>query len=156
MREIYDWVRWFQELTARIADGREVYLNEKARQVNWGENLVQLEYGDEGIDPFSFLYFLASKAGTSQLKTVYDSVSEKFGIESPLPDPSEDEYYIFPIPPGLKDLFRYGENYYNELLWRLFRQAAKNPPEVEPDDFQEVLGIKGVRIVKLTHVMYCG
>ena len=62
MKEIYDWVRWFEELTARIADGREAYLNEKARQVDWGENLTQLEYGDEGIDPFSFVYFLASKA----------------------------------------------------------------------------------------------
>lgn len=154
MKEIYDWVRWFQELTARIADGREAYLNEKARQVNWGENLAQLRYGDEGIDPFSFLYFLASKAGTNQLETVFESVSDKFGIKSPLPDPSEDEYYIFPTPPGLNALFRDGENFHNDLLWRLFRQAVPVDPEIEPNDFKDVLDIKGVGVPKLTQALF--
>ena len=154
MKEIYDWVRWFQELTARIADGREVYLNEKAREVNWGENLAKLKYGDEGIDPFSFLYFLASKAGTNQLKTVFESVSDKFGIKSPLPDPSEDEYYIFPTPPGLNALFRDGENFHNDLLWRLFRQAVPVDPEIEPNDFKDVLDIKGVATPKLTQSLF--
>ena len=154
MKEIYDWVPWFQELTARIDNEGEPYLNERARQVNWGENLAQLKYGDEGIDPFSFLYFLASKAGTSQLKTVYDSVSQKFGIESPLPDPNEDEHYIFPTPPGLNALFRDGDNLHNDLLWRLFRQAVPVDPEIEPNDFKDVLDIKGVATPKLTQSLF--
>ena len=99
MKEIYDWVRWFRELGGRIAEGGEAYLNEKARQMDWGENLARLEYGDEGIDPFSFFYFLASRAATNQLKTVYDSVSHEFAIGSPLPDSSVFEYYIFPHSP---------------------------------------------------------
>ena len=130
MKEIYDWVPWFQELVRGIADEGEAYLNEKARQVDWGENLAQLKYGDEGIDPFSFVYFLASKAATKQLKTVYEGVSREFGINSPLPDPSVDEHYIFPTPPGLNVLFHNGKSFNIDLLWRLFRQAVPVDPEV--------------------------
>ncbi len=62
MREIYDWVPWFRELAGKIAEGGEAYLIEKARRVDWrNEKPALLEYGDEGIDPFSFFYFLASK-----------------------------------------------------------------------------------------------
>ncbi len=154
MREIYDWVPWFRELVGRIADEGEAYLNEKARQVDWGENLARLEYGDEGIDPFSFVYFVASKAATKQLKTVYDSVSQEFGIESPLPDPSVDDYYIFPTPPGLKVLFRDGKNSNNDLLWRLFRQAIEDGPGIDPDDFKEVLSIRDVAVPKLTQSLF--
>lgn len=154
MKEIYDWVPWFQELVRRIADEGEAYLNENARQVNWGENLAQLEYGDEGIDPFSFVYFLASKAAIKQRKTVYKSVSDKFGIESLLPDPREDEHYIFPTPPGLKVLFRDGENFHNDLLWRLFRQAVPVDPEIDPSVFKDVLDIKGVGVPKLTQALF--
>ncbi|MDE3001120.1 MAG: AAA family ATPase [Gemmatimonadota bacterium] len=154
MKEIYDWVPWFRELAGRIASEGEAYLNEKAMQVNWGENLARLEYGEEGIDPFSFLYFLASKAATKQLETVYESVSHEFAVRSPLPDPSVDENYIFPTPPALNALFRDGENFHNDLLWRLFRQAVPVHPEIEPNDFKDVLDIKGVGVPKLTQALF--
>ena len=154
MKEIYDWVLWFRELARNIAEGGEEYLIDRARHVEWGENPSLLQYGDEAIDPFSFFYFLASKAGTNQLKTVYDSVSHKFGIESPLADPSVDEHYIFPTPPRLNVLFRDGKNFNNDLLWRLFRQAVPVDPEIDPNKFKDVLDIKNVATPKLTQSLF--
>ena len=154
MKEIYDWVRWFQELVRRIANEGKPYLNENARKVDWGENLAKLEYGDEGIDPFSFIYFLASKAATNQLKTVYDSVSQEFGIESPLPDPSVDEYYIFPTPQALYNVFYVKSDSGHELLWQLFNEAVKDEPTIAPTDFEDALKLNGVGVTRLTQTLF--
>ena len=61
MKEIYDWVLWFRELVKKIEEGGEAYLIEKAKEVDWGNKRSLLGFGDENIDPFSFIYFLASK-----------------------------------------------------------------------------------------------
>lgn len=99
MKEIYDWVPWFRELAKKIEEGGEAYLIEKAKQVAWGGDPFLLKYGDEGIDPFSFFYFLASKARfKNPRERVYDSVSNVFEIESLHPDTDIDDYYIFPTP----------------------------------------------------------
>lgn len=154
MKEIYDWVPWFRELAGNIAQGGKDYLNQKADRVDWGENLTKLEYGDEGIDPFSFIYFLASKAATTQLKTVYDSVSQEFGIESPLPDPKVDDYYIFPTPqPQYGGFYEKTDSGY-ELLWRLFSDAAKYEPTIAPIDFEDALKLNGVGVTRLTQTMF--
>ena len=152
MKEIYDWVPWFRELVRRIADEGEAYLNEKARQVDWGENLAQLEYGDEGIDPFSFLYFLASKAGTNQLKAVYESVSQEFAIRSPLPDSSVYEYYIFPTPQPRYSGFYVKTDSGYELLWELFIEAREG--KVSPENFENALKLNGVGFVNLTQTLF--
>ena len=57
MKEIYDWVPWFRELVRNISEGGKTYLIDRAKQVEWGGNRRLLEYGDNGIDPFS-IYFL--------------------------------------------------------------------------------------------------
>ena len=67
----YTWVAWFEELAAKIAEGGEGYLIERARNVAWQEDGREgvpalLRYGDENIDPFSFLYFLAHKNTRNQ------------------------------------------------------------------------------------------
>ena len=55
MREIYLWTEWFTELAEKIAaDDGERFLMERAGRV---ENL---RYGDLNVDPFSFVYNLAS------------------------------------------------------------------------------------------------
>ena len=154
MKEIYDWVHWFQELARNIANEGEAYLIEKARQVEWGGKPSLLQYGDEAIDPFSFFYFLASKAGTNQLKTVYDSVSHKFGIESPLADPSVDEHYIFPTPQARFSDFYEKTDSCHELLWRLFNDAVKDEPTIVPTDFEDALKLNGVGVTRLTQTMF--
>ncbi|MCY3878370.1 MAG: hypothetical protein OXF74_04225 [Rhodobacteraceae bacterium] len=63
MKEIYDWVPWFKELGEKIAEGGEASLIERAKSVSWkadGSKPPLLSYGDENIDPFSFVYTLAS------------------------------------------------------------------------------------------------
>ena len=154
MKEIHSWVPWFRELGRKIEEGGEAYLIEKARQVEWTGDISLLEYGDEGIDPFSFFYFLASKNTRNQLKPVYDSVSHVFGIESLLPDMGIDDYYIFPTPDPRYNNFYNRNNFESDLLWRLFRQAVKNDPEIDPDDFEKALRIDGVRVARLTQTLF--
>ena len=38
MKEIYEWVPWFMELSQRIANGVERYLVEKAKTVAWKDD----------------------------------------------------------------------------------------------------------------------
>ena len=85
MKEIHDWVPWFRELAGKIAEGGEAYLIEKAKQVDWvKEKPALLEYGDKGIDPFSFFYFLASK--NTRIKASVRQCSQMYlKFESPLP-----------------------------------------------------------------------
>ena len=154
MKEIYSWVPWFRELGRKIEEGGEAYLIAKARQVEWTGDISPLEYGDEGIDPFSFFYFLASKNTSKQLKPVYDSVSHVFGIESLLPDMGIDDYYIFPTPNPLYKGFYNRRNFESDLLWRLFRQAVKNDPEIDPDDFEKALEINGFGVARLTQTLF--
>lgn len=154
MKEIYDWVPWFRELTGKIVEGGEADLIERAKQVNWVKDKpALLKFGDEGIDPFSFIYFLASKNTTGQLKPVYNSVSDVFEIQTQLPDMGIDDYYIFPFP-GFKMLFHNGEVFQPDLLWRLFRQVVQNAPTVDEEDFQRVLEIRNVGVAKLTQTLF--
>ena len=154
MKEIYGWVPWFQELAGKIAEGGEAYLIKKAKQVKWGGDPSLLRYGDEGIDPFSFFYFLASKNTSNQLKPVYDSVSQVFEIKSPLPDMDIYDYYIFPTPDSRYTDFYNKKNFESDLLWHLFREAVKNNPEIDPDVFEKALKINGVRVARLTQTLF--
>ena len=154
MKEIHDWVPWFRELAEKIAEGGEAYLIEKAKQVDWAnEKPALLEYGDENIDPFSFIYFLASKNTKRQREPVYNSVHKVFEIESPLPDTGIDDCYIFPVP-TFKMLFHDGKEFHPDWLWDLFWQAVGNEPQIVHDDFQKVLKIKGVGVAKLTQTLF--
>lgn len=156
MKEIYDWVPWFRELARKIADRGEIYLIEKAKQVDWvKERPALLQYGDKNIDPFSFFYFLASKSTSKQQPPVYGSVRDVFEIQNPLPDTYIADHYTFPIPPShVPALFHNGRNFEPDLLWRLFNQAAYDDPIIDRDSFQKVLDIDGVGVTKLTQTLF--
>ena len=152
----YTWVAWFEELTAKIAEGGEGYLIERARNVAWQEDGREgvpalLLYGDENIDPFSFLYFLAHKNTRNQYERVFESVHEKFGIGSDFPETA------FIPTPTRNLLFHGGQNTFNpEVLWRLYRQAVRIDvePAIQPEDFNAALGIYNVGIPKLTQTLF--
>ena len=153
MEEIHDWVPWFRELARKIAKENKTYLIERAKQVSWGkENPALLQYGDNGIDPFSFFYFLASKNTKSQREPVYNSVGDVFEIQSQLPT-GIDDCYIFPLP-TFNMLFHDGKVFHPDLLWRLFRQVVQNAPTIDQNDFQNVLEIKNVGVAKLTQTLF--
>ena len=154
MKESYDWASWFRELAVKIAERGETWLIEKAKEVNWGGDPALLRHGDQSIDPFSFFYYLAQKNTRHQRPRVYPSVSECFELRSPVPDPGNEDFYTFPTPPPRANvLFNDSKDFSPELLWKLFRQAVKDPRHINPTTFREVLKIPYVAPVKLTHTL---
>ena len=153
MKEIHDWARWFRELASKILTAGEYGLIQQARQVDWVRKPALLKYGDQGIDPFSFFYSLAQKSTKNQRPRVYPSVAKCFGLKSP-PDPSNVDFYFFPTPIATaRVLFHNGQDFYPELLWKLFRQAVEHEPQIDPDTFRAVLKIPFVGLVKLTQTL---
>ena len=150
MKEIYSWVPWFRELAKKIETGGETYLIEKAKEVDWGKNRRLLEFGDEKIDPFSFFYFLAFKNTKNFRKSVYHSVHRVFDISGEPPETGGADTFVFPTPSGFNILFQDEP----ELLWRLFRQAAKDKPNIQAEDFDAVLKIRNIKIAKLTQCLF--
>ena len=151
----YSWVPWFQELTAKIAEKDEQYLINRSKEVNWiTEAPKLLNYNDENIDPFSFIYFLAQRNASSaqKFKQVSDSVHDKFKL-STARLPKQD--HIFPTPSyNAPVLFHDGKKSYKpELLWRLFRQAVRGD-KINEQDFLDALEIKNVAVTKLTQALF--
>ena len=154
MKEIYGWASWFRELAVKIAERGETGLIEKAKDVDWGGDPALLKHGDQCIDPFSFFYYLAQKNTKYQRPRVYPSVTECFELRSAVPDPANKDFYTFPTPiPTAAALFNDSKDFSPELLWKLFRQAVKDPPHINPTTFREVLKIPFVAPVKLTHTL---
>ena len=154
MKEIYSWVPWFRELAKKIATGGEAYLSEKANDVEWGKSRALLKYGDENIDPFSFFYFLAGKNTNNQRAPVYRSVHKVFDIVCKPPKTGGRDTFIIPTPPGQATLFHDGKNFDPTILWRLFRQAVKDKPDIQAQDFQAALKINKVGVAKLSQCLF--
>ena len=157
MKEIYDWVPWFKELANKIAEGGEEYLIDKANRVEWHkDDTVQplLKYGDENIDPFSFIYSVAARSMHESVREhLYPSIEETFDMSRRLP-PNVDEAIIFPVPPAVNVLFHDGVDYNPELLWKLFRGALGTSGEMDAQDFERTLRIRGVATPKLTQTLF--
>ena len=149
------WIEWFKRLATTIAQNDEHYLAASARDVEWrddGGDVPLLQYGDENIDPMSFLYFLAQRRTANQYERVFNSVDEVFGI-SDLP---ETQPFI-PVPtPNTAALYHNGREFNPNLLWRLFRQAApiNEEPNIQPDDFNGILTLPNVGMTKLTQTLF--
>ena len=154
MREIYSWVSWFGELCGEIAENGPAFLAERARQIPWKANDAEsaplLRYGDDSIDPFSFVYSLAAHQHARQ--RVYTSVGQAFGLSSELPLEA-DEAFIFPTPPLVNVLFHDEGAGDPTLLWRLFRSAVEGIDSVSGEDFEAALDIKRVAVTKLTQAL---
>lgn len=157
MKERYDWVTWFRKLALKIDAEGEAYLSDKANQVNWQEKKPNhlVYYGEDNIDPFSFFYYLAKKNTTNQLKPVYTSVNEKFEIAEEPPFIPDNEKFPF-YSPTAKAIatFHDGKTFNPALLWKLFRQAVKDEPEINAKDFHDALKIKQVGAIKLTQCLF--
>ena len=150
----YTWADWLEALATTIAENGKRYLAERAKAVNWGKDDVPLlAYGDENIDPMSFLYFLAQRRTTHQFDGIFGSVHEVFDIALVFP---ESRPFI-PVPSAhVKTLFHDGNSFRPDLLWRLFRQAAPihERPTIQPEDFNAVLELPNVGMSKLTQTLF--
>ncbi len=157
MKEIYDWVPWFKELANKGGEGGEEYLIDAAKRVAWhNDDTVQplLNYGEENIDPFSFIYSVAARSKHASVrKRVYPSIENAFQLSARLP-PNVEEAIMFPVPPAVNVLFHNGVDYNPKLLWRLFRDAVKSFGDVDAQDFERTLHIHGVATPKLTQTLF--
>ena len=157
MKEIYEWVPWFKELSQRIATGGERYLVERAKRVAWkddGTESALLKYGDSNIDPLSFFYTLASQSKSQESrKRIYPSIASEFELSQKLDLGSEDGF-IFPTPPGINTLFHKNEEGNPQLLWRIFRGAVSGFAAVDGDDFENALKIPKIATTKLTQALF--
>lgn len=161
MKELFQWVPWFNELAKKVREGRRKGLVEKVKKVAWPEKMTVavLADGENRADPLTFFYHLASIAGGTAEKrmTIYESVADVFGIESPL-DYSNGDCFFFPSPPGLNVRFNRNVEDNTQLLWEIFDRACRldgTAYDVDlTDTFAEMLDIKGVAIPKLTQVLF--
>ena len=157
MKEIYEWVPWFQELSQKISEGGERYLVERAKTVAWKDDSTEsalLKYGDSNIDPLSFFYTLASQSkGRESRNRIYPSIVSAFGLSRTL-DLDSDDGFIFPTPPGINTLFHKGGDGDPQLIWRIFRGAVSGFDAVEGDDFEKAFKISNVATRKLTQVLF--
>ncbi|MDE2872854.1 MAG: AAA family ATPase [Gemmatimonadota bacterium] len=158
MPELFQWVPWFAELAEKVREGGREGLVERAKEVDWaGLKCAVLANGEENADPLTFFYHLASIAkGAAKRRTVYASVAREFGIESYL-DYGVSDRFIFPQPNPLGVQFTWtGAD--PRLLWEMFDQASAADAEsydaVNADTFARTLQIKGVRVPKLTQVLF--
>ena len=150
----YKWEEWLVKLATNIARNGETYLAERANDVSWQrEDVPLLNYGDENIDPMSFLYFLAQRNTTNQFEGIFGSVHEVFGIDMAFP--TSQPVIPDPTPRGAA-LFHDGNSFRPDLLWRLFRQAAPihERPAIQPEDFNSVLALRNVGMRKLTQTLF--
>ena len=146
----YSWVPWFRELARKIAAGGPDYLVPRARQVDWlKDNPPILQYGDDNIDPFSFIYTLVSKRGEELFMRRLQSAHDAFAIKASFPPPPH-----LPKPNPINTLFHHRGDGRPDLLWQLFRQAADDRPTVEADLFDNALAIKKVGMPKLTQTLF--
>ena len=152
----YTWVAWFQALATKIAENDESDLADKAKAVDWGRDkgdVALLKYGDENIDPMSFLYFLAQRNTSGQYTRIFGSVHDVFDIASEL----QETQPTIPTPmPRAQALFHDGKSFDPDLLWRLFKDAApiRERPVIQADDFDDALKLRQVGLNKLTETLF--
>ena len=159
MKETCDWALWSRELARKIADGGEQYLIDRAKLVAWkvdhGESSKTfrlLDYGDENIDPLSFLYTLASLGNSSTSRErVYPSVAKAFDMTR---EPAFNDRFIFPTPTQRNTLFHNGGEGDPPLLWSLFRETVGGIESVTSDRFERALDIGQVSTRKLTQALF--
>ena len=150
----YRWEEWLVELATKIATNDEAYLPECARAVAWQRDRGPLlAYGDENIDPMSFLYSLAQKNTSRQYEDVFRSVHKVFAITVDFP--KFRPFIPGPRPP-VNASFHDKKTFRPDLLWRLFMQAApiNAIPAIEPKDFDAVLNLPNVGMAKLTQTLF--
>ena len=147
----YSWVPWFRELVRKIAEGSEADLAERAKAVDWQvDDPTILRYGDDNIDPFSFLYSLTSQLGDEKFMRRLRSVHEVFSLETASPE--HPPYIPRGMPQNL--LFHHDGDGRPDLLWRLFRRASRERHDIGSEDFDAALQIRNMAIAKLTQTLF--
>ncbi len=161
-KDIFAWVKWFNELTIAISKEDETTLEEKINKIFEKESVI-IDY--KRSDPFSFFYFLVTKNRKKKREEFFNNTKEAFNITSPLPDFKDNDCWNFPTPPAIANtLYSSTKQYEPTLLWSFFQQiiAIKNIDELESKlrdnqfvtNFQSVLSLDSVGVAKLTQTLF--
>ena len=146
------WVSFFDELVANILNNdNPSYLFEMSREVNWmnTDGHPLLRYGEENIDPLSFIYALAQKNTTNQFEEVFESVCQVFALDS---EPLSCKQ-IMPTPnSNAKVIFHNGSNFNPDFFWDIFSKAITD--EINSHDFKFALDLPEVDVKKLTQTLF--
>ena len=99
MKEIYDWMPWFRALAKTIADSEKQDVIARAKQVRWkkdGQAPQLLRQEDAHFDPFSLVYYIASRSKhAASRRLIYPSISKAFDIFELADLDSEDAFAAF-------------------------------------------------------------
>ena len=144
----YSWVWWFRELAQSIAaDGGRELLAERAKRVFLPSGDPKLlKYGDDNVDPFSFIYSLSTRLSEVKWVQRLHRAGEVFAIKSPPPE----QIPAIPIHSAQSTVFHSGETEDVDILWQLFLAVAEDAPTVDGEIFDRALEINGVALPKLT------
>ena len=158
--KLYDWVDFFKSISKAIDEigqdktNRNERLKEKAKLVFGHTHYI---CNSKEIDPLSFIYSLAQKNTVNQKFDTFQACVNAFDLKINLPT----DWY-FPTPtPNTKSLFYFKGDYIDDygklvsvdVLWSLFSDAV-NGKDLSPNDFNDVLSIKNVGVVKLTQTLF--
>ena len=147
MKEMFDWVPWFNELAKKIAGGGQQYLDDRAREVDWhGESPLP---SAEAIDPLFFITVVANESGKAESRSrVFASLAEVFEIH---PLESDDSPDVWHAPTSLR-LFQYDNPAYpanREVVWRLLRATVSG--SLDAETFESANGrLRNISWAKLT------
>ena len=155
MKEIYDWVPWFTELSRKIAEGGPEFLVDRARRVSWGETTPALLRSEVDPDPLSFVYTIAAYSRTfARRRIIYPSISESFGLPT-MEDADSEHVCIFPTPTPRSNLIFHNNNQRHlDALWTLLCEAVEGIDSIRESDFARVLQIRNMGVAKLTQTLF--
>ena len=147
MKEMFDWVPWFNELAKKIAGGGQQYLDDRAREVDWhGESPLP---NADAIDPLFFITVVANESGKAESRSrVFASLAEVFEIH---PLESDDSPDVWHAPTSLR-LFQYdnpADPANREVVWRLLRATVSG--SLDAETFQSANGrLRNISWARLT------
>lgn len=157
---LYDWVGFFKSIGKAI----DVIGQDKINRNDILKGKAKLVFGQthyictsKEIDPLSFIYSLAQKNTVNQKNDTFQACINAFDLKINLPT---DWYFPTPTPNTLSLFYKKG-NYVDDfgklisvdVLWNLFSDAV-NGRDLNIHDFNDVLSIKNVGVVKLTQTLF--
>ena len=151
MKEMFDWVPWFNELAKKIADGGQQYLDDRAREVIWhGESPLP---NADAIDPLLFITVVANESEKAESRDrVFASLAEVFEIHPLQTDDSRDVWHL----PRPISLFEYGDSdnpVNRDPVWRFLKDAVAG--SLDAEKFKSVGSrLRGINWAKLTTTLF--
>ena len=150
MKEMFDWVPWFNDLARKIADGGQQYLEDRAEEVDW-QGASPLASADV-INPLLFLSAIANESEKVESRNrVFASLAEVFEIHPLQTAVSRDVWHF----PRCLRLFQYDnpDDPANEAaVWRLLRGAVSG--SLDAETFESACGrLRNISWAKLTTML---